>query len=325
MPRPVGAARPAHPAGAGPLIARALARATDLFPVWVVAGGLIGLAHPPWVTWFRGELIVWGLAGIMLGMGITLGPDDFRAAFRRPRAVGFGVLAQYGIMPLLGWTVATALGLETPLAVGLILVASCPGGTASNVVTYLARGDVALSILMTTASTLGAVVMTPLLTSWLAGRYVPVDGWGLVRSTAQVVLLPVLAGVGLNAFFPRVVRFAHPAAPLVSVLFVALIVASILAESAHQLRGSAGRLLVAVLALHGGGFGLGYLLSHAMGHPRRVSRTVSIEVGMQNSGLAVVLSRLHFMNPLTALPGALSAIVHCVLGSALAAVWRARR
>jgi bile acid:Na+ symporter, BASS family len=291
----------------------------------VVIGAVIGLVRPPWVTWFHGDLIVWGLAAIMLGMGITLGPDDFRGALARPRAVGLGVVAQYGIMPLLGWTVSALLGLETPLAVGLILVASCPGGTASNVVTYLADGDVALSILMTTASTLGAVVMTPLLTSWLAGQYVPVDGWGLLRSTAQVVLLPVLAGVTLNALFPRVVRVVLPAAPLVSVFFIALIVASILGQSADDLRGSAGTLLIAVLALHGGGFGLGYLLSKLTGHPRRVNRTVSIEVGMQNSGLAVVLARLHFANPLTALPGAVSAITHCVIGSGLAAVWRTRR
>jgi BASS family bile acid:Na+ symporter len=307
------------------LIARILARAADLFPLWVIAGGIVGLVHPSWVTWFHGELIVWGLAAIMLGMGITLGPDDFRAALAHPRAVGLGVVAQYGIMPLLGWIVAGALGLETPLAVGLILVASCPGGTASNVVTYLARGDVALSILMTAASTAGAVVMTPLLTTWLAGRYVPVDGWALLVSTAQVVLLPVVAGVGLNAFFPRAVRVVLPVAPLVSVFFITLIVASIIGERGDDVRAAAGRLLAAVLLLHGGGFGLGYLFSKVTGHPRRVNRTVSIEVGMQNSGLAVVLARLHFASPLTALPAALSAMVHCVLGSGLAAVWRVRR
>ena len=178
---------------------------------------------------------------------------------------------------------------------------------------------------MTAASTLGAVVMTPLLTTWLAGRYVPVDGWALLASTAQVVLLPVLAGVGLNSFFPRVVRVVLPVAPLVSVFFIALIVASIIGESADDVRSAAGPLLAAVLLLHGGGFALGYLFSKAMGHSRRVNRTVSVEVGMQNSGLAVVLARLHFANPLTALPGALSAIVHCVIGSGLAAVWRARR
>jgi BASS family bile acid:Na+ symporter len=310
--------------GARVLIGRLLTRATDLFPLWVVAGGIVGVVHPPAVTWFDGDLIVWGLAAIMLGMGITLGPGDFRAALRRPRAVGLGVAAQYGIMPILGWTVATALGLDTPLAVGLILVGCCPGGTASNVVTYLARGDVALSILMTSASTLLAVVMTPLLTDWLAGHWVPVDAWGLLQSTLQVVILPVLAGIGLNVLLPRVVRLVLPAAPLVSVVFITLIVASILGQSADDVRGSAGPLFAAVLLLHAGGFALGYLFSWGAGQTPRVSRTVAIEVGMQNSGLAVVLARVHFANPLTALPGALSAIVHCVMGSALAAWWRRR-
>jgi len=306
------------------LIGRLLARATDLFPLWVVAGGVVGVAHPPAVTWFSGDAIVWGLAAIMLGMGITLGPDDFRVALARPRAVGLGVVAQYGIMPLLAWAVASGLGLDAPLAVGLILVGCCPGGTASNVVTYLARGDVALSILMTSASTLAAVGMTPLLTDWLGGQYVPVDAWGLLRSTLQVVIVPVLVGVGLNVLVPRVVRLVLPVAPLVSVVFITLIVASILGQSAADVRGSAGRLFAAVLLLHAGGFALGYAFSWATGQGARVSRTVAIEVGMQNSGLAVVLARLHFANPLTALPGALSAIVHCVMGSALAAWWRRR-
>jgi len=306
------------------VIARALSRATDLFPLWVVVGGVVGVAYPPAVTWFSGDAIVWGLAAIMLGMGITLGPDDFRASLARPRAVGLGVVAQYGIMPFLGWAVASALSLEAPLAVGLILVGCCPGGTASNVVTFLARGDVALSILMTSASTLAAVVMTPLLTDWLAGQYVPVDAWALLRSTMQVVIIPVVVGVGLNVLVPRVVRVVLPLAPLVSVIFITLIVASILGQSAADVRGSAGRLYAAVLLLHAGGFALGYVFSWASGQPRRVNRTVAIEVGMQNSGLAVVLARLHFASPLTALPGALSAIVHCVMGSALAAWWRRR-
>jgi BASS family bile acid:Na+ symporter len=303
---------------------RALGLATNLFPVWVVLGGGLALVHPAWFTWFRGPAIVWGLAVIMLGMGVTLSVDDFRGALRMPGLVALGFAAQFTIMPLLGWSIARVLALEPPLAVGLILVSCCPGGTASNVVAYLARANVPLSILMTTCSTLAAVVMTPLLTSVLAGAYVPVDALGLVVSTAQVVLLPVVLGIALHHGFPRLVRAVLPAAPLVSVATITLICASIIGQSAADVRGSSARLLLAVFALHAGGFALGYLAPRLLGHRATANRTVSIEVGMQNSGLGVVLARTHFADPLTALPCAVSAIFHSVIGSVLAGVWRLR-
>src|ERR1051326_6548546 len=146
----------------------------------------------------------------MLGMGITLSVDDFRAVLKMPKAVAMGFVAQYTIMPLLGWAVAKGLALPTQFAVGLILVACCPGGTASNVVTYLAKGNVALSVLMTMCSTFGAIVMTPLLTKWLAGTYVPVDAWGLFVSTVQVVLLPLIIGLVLHHSAPKTVEFILP-------------------------------------------------------------------------------------------------------------------
>jgi BASS family bile acid:Na+ symporter len=148
---------------------RRLGLATNLFPVWVLIGGVLAPVHPSWFAWFSGEFITWGLAVIMLGMGITLSVDDFKRVLKMPRAVGIGVFAHYTIMPFLGWSIAHLLRLETFLAVGLILVSCCPCGTASNVVNYIARSNVALSVLMTMCSTLGAVVMTPLLTKWLAG------------------------------------------------------------------------------------------------------------------------------------------------------------
>jgi BASS family bile acid:Na+ symporter len=145
------------------------ALATNLFPVWVLACGALALAHPAWFTWFSGGFITWGLAVIMLGMGITLTVDDFTRVLKTPRAVGIGFAAHYAIMPFLGWSIAHLLKLETPFAVGLILVSCCPSGTASNVVNYIARSNVALSVLITMCSTMGAIVMTPLLTKWLAG------------------------------------------------------------------------------------------------------------------------------------------------------------
>ncbi|MCZ7618260.1 MAG: bile acid:sodium symporter family protein [Myxococcota bacterium] len=303
---------------------RALEVLTSLFPVWVLLGAVVALVHPPAVTWFRGPFIVAGLAVIMLGMGITLSLEDFRRAAAMPRAVGAGLAAQYAVMPLLGAAVAWAFVLPTPLAVGVILVSCCPGGTASNVVSYLARANVALSVLMTMASTFAAVAMTPLLTGWLAGTLVPVDGWGLFRSTVQVVLLPVLTGIALHHATPRLVRAVLPVAPLVSVAAIALICASIIGQSADAFRASGARPVGAVFVLHAGGFGLGYAFARALGYDVSVARTMAIEVGMQNSGLGAVLARRHFADPLTALPAAISATFHSVIGSALAGWWRVR-
>jgi len=302
---------------------RLLDRLANAFPVWVLVACGLALIEPRLFTWFRGQAIVVGLGVIMLGMGITLSLADFARVATRPAAVATGFAAQFIIMPAAGWAVASALDLDTPFAVGLILVACCPGGTASNVVTYIARADVALSVLMTTCTTLGAVILTPLLTQLLAGRLVDVDGWGLFRSTLEVVVLPVAAGVVVNRFLPRVVQAVLPVAPLVSVITIALVCASIVGQNAAAIRESGLRLLAAVSLVHALGFGVGYLFARGFGYDRIVARTVSIEVGMQNSGLGVVLAQKHFpAEPLTAVPCAISSVVHSVLGSGLAAWWR---
>jgi BASS family bile acid:Na+ symporter len=304
---------------------RALSVATNLFPLWVLLGGALALVEPRWFDWFSGEFITWGLAVIMLGMGITLSLDDFKAVLRTPFAVGVGFVGQYLIMPFLGWSLARAFRLETPLAVGLILVACCPGGTASNVVTYLARANVALSVLMTMCSTFAAIVMTPLLTKWLAGTYVPVDALGLFVSTVKIVLAPLVIGLGLHHLAPRVVKAILPVSPLVSVLTITMICASIIGSSAEQLKKSGGRLLLAVLFLHVGGFLLGYLFARVLRLNETDCRTISIEVGMQNSGLGAALARKHFPHlPDAALPCAISATFHSVIGSLLAGLWRWR-
>ena len=297
---------------------------TNAFPLWVVLGGVAALIQPPLFTWFSNEWITWGLAIIMLGMGITLSVDDFKGVMKMPRAVAAGYVAQYLIMPFLGWAVARGLNLPTAYAVGVILVGCCPGGTASNVVTYLARANVALSVLMTMCSTFGAIIMTPLLTKWLAGTLVPVPALGLFVSTVQVVLVPLIVGLALHHLTPRLVRTVLPAAPLVSVLTIVLICASIVGSSAEQVKKSGGLLLLAVFLLHAGGFLLGYLFARVLGYGQTISRTISIEVGMQNSGLGAVLARRHFSDPLTALPCAISATFHSVIGSILAGIWRLR-
>jgi len=304
---------------------RAFAISTNLFPAWVLLGGAVALVRPEWFTWFNGDFITWGLAVIMLGMGITLSVDDFKRVLKMPRAVGIGFVAHYAIMPFLGWSIAHLLKLETPFAVGLILVSCCPCGTASNVVNYLARSNVALSVLMTMCSTLGAIVMTPLLTKWLAAKYVPVDAAGLFFSTVKIVLAPVIIGVALNRYAPRLVKLVLPVSPLVSVLTITLICASIIGSTRESFKQSGLELIFAVLLLHTGGFLLGYVASRLLRCDELTSRTISVEVGMQNSGLGAALAKAHFANPtLVALPCAISATFHSVIGSVLAGVWRLR-
>jgi len=303
---------------------RTLTWLTNAFPVWVVALSAIALVQPAWFTWFSGPWIGWGLAVIMLGMGLTLTLDNFRGIARMPKAVALGFIAQFTIMPLFGWSAGKVFALDPPLAVGLILVSCCPGGTASNVVTYLARANVCLSVVMTMCSTLAAVAMTPLLTSLLAGKLVPVDAWGMFKTTLQIVVAPVLLGAWLNHRAPNIVRRVQLALPLLSVVVIALICASIIGVSAPAVKGAALPLLGAVFMLHAGGFALGYLIARLTGWDRTTARTVSIEVGMQNSGLGAALARQHFAHPLTAVPCAISAVFHSVIGSLLAGWWRWR-
>lgn len=306
---------------------RILGWMTNAFPLWVLVCCGLALIEPAWFTWFSGSWIVGGLAVIMLGMGVTLTIEDFKAARTMPRPVVIGLVGQYTIMPLLGWTLGMAFALPTEYAVGLVLVACCPGGTASNVVTFIARADVCLSVVMTAFSTLAAMIMTPLLTTMLVGERVPVDALALFQSTVQVVFIPVALGVILNRFFPKVVKQVLPVAPLISVLVIALICASIIGLRVEEVKASAGRLLAAVALLHVGGFALGFGLSKLLKLPTARSRTVAIEVGMQNSGLGVVLANQHFVNPATgialaAVPCAISAVMHSVIGSICAAYWR---
>jgi bile acid:Na+ symporter, BASS family len=301
---------------------RLLHLSANAFPFWVTLGGLLALFYPFLFTWFSGPWIVWGLAIIMLGMGLTLSLADFKNVMTMPRAILVGFCAQYTIMPFLGWGIARLMHLPTPFAVGLILVACCPGGTASNVVTYIAQAHVALSVLMTLCSTLAAIVLTPLLTQLLAGAYVPVDAWGLFLSTVQVVLAPLVIGLILHHSTPRLVQRLIPASPLIAVLTITLICASIIGQSAEAIKHSGLSLIFSVFLLHSCGFGLGYLFAKLFGYDALICRTVSIEVGMQNSGLGVVLARKHFADPLTAVPCAISSVFHSVIGSFLAGIWR---
>lgn len=305
-------------------ISSLLSRLTELFPLWVAAASLVALYHPPLFTWFTGPLIPAGLGLIMLGMGVTLTAGDFKRVARFPGLVLLGVALQYTVMPALGWLCAAVYRLPAPFAVGLILVACCPGGTASNVISFLARADVPLSVTMTAVSTLLAVIMTPALTALLASSRIAVPAGGLLLSTVEVVVLPVVLGVLLQRYWPRLTRAILPAAPLAAVILITLIVASVIGAGRSEILAAGWRLLAAVWSLHAAGFLLGYALSRLLGAGVIPARTISIEVGMQNSGLGVVLARQNFASPLFAIPSAISSLSHSVIASLLAAVWRRR-
>ncbi len=289
----------------------------------MLAASALALFFPGLFTWFNGDKIIWGLAIVMLGMGITLSFDDFRNVLKMPGVIAVGFVGHYLIMPFLGWGIAKLLLLPTPYAVGLIIVSCCPSGTASNVVNYIGRNNVPLAVLITMCSTFGAIVMTPLLTKFLAGTYVPVNAWALFLSTLQVILIPLILGLLLHQFVPRMVKAVMPVAPLVAVITVALICASIIGQNSENIRTSGGILLFAVFLLHSVGFALGYLLARILGYQEIIRRTISIEVGMQNSALGVALANRHFPQmPLAPVPCAISAIFHSVIGSVLAGFWR---
>lgn len=292
------------------------------FPVWVALACASALAKPQAFEWIRGGWQICGLTVTMLGMGMTLSFDDFGAAFAMPKELLAGVVLQYTVMPSAGAFLSHLFQLPPYYAAGLVLVACCPGGTASNVVTYLARGNVALSVIMTSVSTFLAVVMTPFLTAKLAGQYVAVDATALFMSTLQVVLLPVLVGVAMAHYFPKYVKKIAPFAPLVAIITVAALCASAIAQNSQAILSSGGQVVLAVLSLHFAGFFFGFLLSRLLGFHGSTARTISIEVGMQNSVLGVVLANQHFSNPLTAVPCAVSSVCHSVLGSLIAALWR---
>lgn len=292
------------------------------FPLIVLAAAAIALVTPgTFAAW--APAVPWLLAVIMLGMGMTLTLDDFKNIARRPLALLLGVAAQFTIMPLTGYLLAVLLGLPPELAIGMILVGAAPGGTASNVMVYLAKGDTALSVAMTTTSTLLAPLLTPLLVLWLGGSFLPVSGGSLFISIVQVVLVPVVVGALLRFFLPRIVDAILPALPLVSVLGITAVVVTVVGGSADTLL-SVGLLLIVAVILHNcAGLTFGYIIAKLCRQPVAGRRAISIEVGMQNSGLAATLATAHF-SPAAALPAAMFSVWHNVSGSLLAGYWSRR-
>jgi BASS family bile acid:Na+ symporter len=228
-------------------------------------------------------------------------------------------------MPLCGFGVAKLLALETGLAVGIILVASCPGGMASNMITYLAKANLALSVLLTLASTFMAFIFTPMWTSLLAGKYVPVDAWGMCVSALQLTIAPVVIGLLIRLWMPKTADRIGACGPTFAVLAFTFVTGGIVAVSADAIAANFGRLAIAALLLHIAGFALGYVVPKLLRYPESVARTVSIEVGMQNGGMAATLAREHFPAlPLAAAATVFSGVIQNIMGGLFASYWKRR-
>ena len=260
---------------------------------------------------------------IMFSMGATLAPADFVRAFGRWKIVLLGAGLQYTIMPLIALLLATAFGLEREAAVGLVIVGCCPGGTASNLICYLARADLALSVTLTLCSTLLAPLITPAEVWLMAHQWMPVPAGALFHSILMIIIVPVAAGVLVNRLAPSLVRRAKPFLPVVAIVAIVAIISCVVAINRANIEAMPLVIGAAVVLHNLAGFGLGYLGGRLASKDETISRTLSVEVGMQNSGLGAVLAMGHF-SVLAALPAALFSLWQNLAGAILAGWWGAR-
>jgi len=285
----------------------------------VLAGALLSLVFPQVLQTIPMKTINYMLGVIMFGMGLTLNLKDFKIVFSRPKDMLIGCLAQFTIMSLLAWGLTKIFQIDEALVLGVVLVGCCPGGTASNVITYLAKGDVALSVGMTGVSTLLAPLLTPLLTWALAGKSIQVDVAGMLLSILWVVILPIAFGLIIKSLWPKFTEKATDYLPAFSSVAIAFTVAIVISANASKLL-TGGLLIILVVMLHNlFGLGLGYLIGRLLGLSEPKKRAISIEVGMQNSGLATSLAVMHFAAyPMATIPGAIFSVWHNISGAVVA-------
>ena len=291
----------------------------------VLMSAVFALIFPETVSHVKPTVINPLLGVIMFGMGLTLRADDFRIVFSRPKDVLVGCLAQFTVMPLLAWMLARVFALDEALTVGVVLVGCCPGGTASNVITYLAKGDLALSVGMTGVSTLLAPILTPLRVWLLAGKSVDVNVMGMLLSILWVVILPIAAGLIVKRLWPRYTSAATAYLPALSSIAICAIVLIIIAANAGKLL-SGGLIIILVVMLHNlCGLGIGYGIGTIMSMSAAKRKAISIEVGMQNSGLASSLATLHFATyPMATIPGAIFSVWHNISGALVARLFSSK-
>lgn len=293
--------------------------ATMLFPLGAIAIAILSFQRPDLLA--SGRAFIEPLLGlVMLGMGMTLRSENFAAILQRPKLIALGCALQFLLMPAFGFLVGRAMGLSGELLAGVVLLGSCPGGTASNVICYLARGDVALGIALTTTTTLLAVVMTPLLTWAYLGQQMDVPVLNMMTGIVMIILIPVAVGVMLNHQFGRWLRPVKRLFPYISVAAIILIIGIIVAVARPHFAALAAPVIAAVFWHNALGLAGGYWSARWLGLDERVCRTFAIETGMQNSGLAVALAQDYF-SVLAALPAALFSIWHNISGSVLAWHW----
>lgn len=294
------------------------------FALWVIFFAGIALLAPEMFVWLK-AYIPWLLGIVMLGMGMTMTLDDFKGVLQSPKAVFIGVIAQFFVMPGLAFVLCKLMNLPSEIAIGVILVGCCPGGTASNVITYMAKGNTALSVACTSVSTLLAPLLTPAIFYLLASQWIEINAGSMFISILQVVLFPIVLGLIIRTLLQSKAESYIQVMPLVSVVAIVAIVAAIMAGSKTQILES-GLLILGVVALHNGlGYLLGFWVSRFFKLPYADAKAVAIEVGMQNSGLGVALAATHFAaSPLTALPSAIFSLWHNISGPALATYWASK-
>lgn len=296
--------------------------ATSTFALWVIIFAALSFFIPQGFAWIAPHVSLL-LGIIMFGMGLTLTVDDFKGVFLAPKSVLIGVVAQYTIMPLTAFALAYAFNLPPEIAAGVILVGCCPGGTSSNVMTFMAKGNTALSVTITAVSTLLAPIMTPTLTYLLASQWLSVSFMDMFLSIVQVVLLPIILGVVIRMLFSKQVNKSMDVLPLISVVGIVAVASAVVAVNKESIMTS-GLLIFAVVVLHNCiGYLLGYIAAKALKLDFKDQKAISIEVGMQNSGLAASLGLAHF-TPIAAVPGAIFSVWHNISGPLLANWWAKR-
>jgi len=295
---------------------------SNLFPLWTVLSAVLAIMRPEFFTFMTTPMITFCLALLMFSMGITLTIEDFTRVFKKPDVIGLGFIMCYVIMPLLAFGIGNLLGLQGPLLAGLILVGSINGGQASNLCAYIARGDVALSVLMTTATTIGCIFMTPLICKLALGAIVDVNAIGMALSTIKVVLVPVVLGVTLNKVTPKTCRTVEPFCPIVGVTMTIILVGGSVAQCADGILNAGMKLQLAAFLLHLIGGVVGYWGMKVFKYSETICRTCAIETAMKSSAFGFLLASLHFPDFLVRVPSAVSVVWMAIMGSMMAVVWR---
>lgn len=304
------------------LIAKVSSFLSRYIGIVIILFSICAFIYPSGFAWAT-KYTVWFLGVAMFGMGLTIKWEDFKIVFSHKKYILIGCMSQYTIMPLCAWALAVLFNLEPDLAIGVILVGCCPGGTASNVITYIAGGDVALSVGMTTVSTLIAPLLTPLLVVALGGAWIQVSFWAMLLSVVKIILIPVMLGIVLNKIFSHQVEKVKSVLPLISVVAIVMIIAGIVAQNTTKILGC-GLLVLVIVALHNlCGLLVGLIIAKLTKMEYSRATAVAIEVAMQNSGLAVSLATINFAtNPLATLPGAIFSVWHNISGSIFASIRR---